>query len=185
MDAGPSGSFRSAIGAIGVVLAVFATLAGLPRLFGTRGSTLVGREAPDFNLKVVASGGALEQKSTLLALHELRGRAVVLDFWATWCGPCRAQAPIVDGIARRWSDHGVTVVGVDTDAPDQGDPGQFAVRHGLSYPIVHDVSGETSRAYGVEALPTLVVVSADGRIVAVRTGVTEDSELDRLVREAL
>jgi cytochrome c biogenesis protein CcmG, thiol:disulfide interchange protein DsbE len=173
------------MGAVGVVLAVFAVLAGLPRLFGSRGTALVGHDAPDFRLAVVASGGALQHDSSLLTLHELRGRPVVLDFWATWCGPCRAQAPIVDAVARRWSDRGVTVVGVDTDTSDQGDPGEFAVSHGLSYPIVHDLSGETSRDYGVEVLPTLVVVSGSGRIVAVRTGVTEGVEIDRLLRLAL
>jgi cytochrome c biogenesis protein CcmG/thiol:disulfide interchange protein DsbE len=179
------GSLRSALGAMGVVLAVFAGLAGLPRLFAMRGAALIGREAPDFQLRLVANGGALERDSTLLSLRALRGHPVVLDFWATWCGPCRVQAPIVDEIARRWSDRGVTVIGIDTDAPEQGDPGPFAVAHGLSYPIVHDVSGETSRDYGVSALPTLVVVSSEGRVVALRTGVTEGAEIERLIRGSL
>jgi thiol-disulfide isomerase/thioredoxin len=185
MEAGPPGSLRSAFGAIGVVLAVFAVLGGLPRLFPSPSAALVGHEAPDFRLKVVANGGALEAHSALLSLRDLRGRAVVLDFWATWCGPCRAQVPIVDAVARRWSDRAVTFVGVDTDAPDQGDPGEFAVSHRLSYPIVRDLSGATSRDYRVEALPTLVIVSNDGHVTAVRTGVTDGAEIERLLRQAM
>ena len=117
-------------------------------------------------------------------LSELRGHAVLLDFWATWCEPCRLEAPIVEQLSRRWRDRGVVVVGVDTDTPDQGDPARFAAAHGLTYPMVKD-DGRASRAYGVDALPTLVVVSRMGKIVAVRAGVTDDAELDRLVRQAL
>jgi hypothetical protein len=77
------------------------------------------------------------------------------------------------------------VVGVDTDTADQGDPRSFARTHGLSYPIVHDSVGVASRAYEVEDLPTLVMVSPVGKILAVRTGLTDEAELERLVRQAL
>jgi peroxiredoxin len=77
------------------------------------------------------------------------------------------------------------VVGVNTDTPDQGDPRAFAMAHNLTYPIVQDVSGEASRAFAVESLPTLVVVSRTGKITAVRTGMTDDAELERLIRQAL
>jgi hypothetical protein len=77
------------------------------------------------------------------------------------------------------------IVGIDTDGPDQGDPHAFAIARGLSYPIVQDRGGSASHAYGVDALPTLVVISRSGKIVAVRTGVTEGGELERLVRQAL
>jgi peroxiredoxin len=95
------------------------------------------------------------------------------------------QAPIVERLARRWRDRGVVAVGVSTDAPGQGDPRGFAMSRGLSYPIVDDGEGAASRTYGVEELPTLVVVSRSGKIVAVRTGVTDERELEGLIGEAL
>jgi thiol-disulfide isomerase/thioredoxin len=176
-------STQTTLGALGLVLALLAGFALLPRVFTPR-----IREAPDFNLAVVANGAGLGPAmadSKTLSLSELRGSAVLLDFWATWCAPCRAQAPIVDQLSRRWHDKGVVVVGVNTDSADQGDPRAFAMSHGLTYPIVHDTTGEASRAFAVESLPTLVVVSRTGKITAVRTGVTDDAELERLIRQAL
>jgi thiol-disulfide isomerase/thioredoxin len=173
---------------VGLIAALAIGFAVLPRLLHAPESALVGREAPDFQLSVVANGAARPeepQPGGRLRLRDLRGSAVLLDFWATWCGPCREEAPIVDALARRWKDRGVTVVGVDTDAPGEGDPRVFAMQHRLSYPIVRDAMGEASRRYGVDGLPTLVVVSRTGRVVAVRTGVTEEAELERLVSQAL
>jgi thiol-disulfide isomerase/thioredoxin len=182
-DAHSPGTTLRALALAGLLIAGFALL---PRLFtrGAGGNT-VGREAPDFALPIVANATAVAANAPLLRLSDLRGRAVLLDFWATWCGPCRAEAPIVDRVSRRWRDRGVVVVGVDTDTPDQGDPRAFAMTHGLTYPIVQDSSGGTSHSYDVDSLPTLVVVSPAGKVVAVRTGVTDDSELERLIRLAL
>jgi thiol-disulfide isomerase/thioredoxin len=182
-------SARSNLGVLGLIVLLLAGFAILPRILRRHHGASVGRPAPDFTLALVANGASLgdapREEETSLKLSELRGRAVLLDFWATWCEPCRLQAPIVDQVARRWHDRGVVVVGVDTDTPDQGDPRFFARAHGLSYPIVHDSVGVTSRAYDVEDLPTLVVVSRLGKIVAVRTGLTDEAELERLVRQAL
>jgi cytochrome c biogenesis protein CcmG/thiol:disulfide interchange protein DsbE len=166
-----------AVALLGVLLAGFAFL---PRLFPEQTGALLDHDAPDFRLEVVANG-----KPGALGVSDLRGSVVVLDFWATWCGPCRAETPILDALSRRWRDRGVTIVGVDTDTPDQGDPRAFAQAEGLSYPIVHDETGAVSRRYGVEGLPTLVVISPAGKVVAVRTGLTDDEELERLVRKAL
>jgi thiol-disulfide isomerase/thioredoxin len=175
---------RSTLGALGLVLLLVAGFALLPRVLHPRGAAGVGREAPDFALPVVANAVSTEKEETF-RLSGLRGRAVLIDFWATWCEPCRIEAPIVDRVARRWRDRGVAVVGVDTDTPGEGDPRSFALSRGLSYPIVQDSAGVASRAYRVDELPTLVVVSRTGKIVAVRTGITEDAELERLVQQGL
>ena len=188
-------STGSTLGALGLVLALLAGVAGLSRASRASPGRSIGRDAPDFTLPVVAnapvvagvtdSPGAKATDASALSLKALRGQAVVLDFWATWCGPCRAEAPIVDRVSRRWRDRGVVVVGVNTDLADQGDPRAFARAYGLSYPIVRDEEGLAQRAYDVDSLPTLVVVSKAGKIVAIRSGITDDGELERLVSEAL
>jgi thiol-disulfide isomerase/thioredoxin len=139
---------------------------------------LVGKDAPDFVLDVVWGGDTPK-----LALRELRGRPVLLDFWATWCGPCQAEAPIIDKIAQRYKDRGLAVVGVNTsDAPGRARP--WAMSRHLSFPVVYDAD-DVAPEYGVENLPTLILVSKDGKVLAVRTGITSDSELERLVSQAL
>jgi thiol-disulfide isomerase/thioredoxin len=188
MDAGDASSppsRASQAGVLGLLAVLLLGFALLPRIALMRNSSIVGRAGPDFSLAVVANGASLGGDGNPIHVSQLRGRAVLLDFWATWCPPCRVEAPIIDQIARRWRDRGVVVVGVDTDALDQGDPRAFAQSEGLSYPIVRDLQGEASRLYEVANLPTLVVLSRSGRVVAVRVGITDDAEIERLLRRAL
>lgn len=185
MDGDDPQSVRPTLSALALVLGVLAGVVLLPKVFGGAGSRMVGQQGPDFSLSVVANGATVGGDGRDLSIAGLRGHPVLLDFWATWCGPCRLEAPIVDSAARRWRDKGVIVVGVDTDTLEQGDPRQFAISHGLTYPIVQDATGEATRLYQVESLPTLVVLSPAGKVVAVRIGVTEDHELDGLIRRAI
>jgi len=178
-------STETTLGGLGLAIAVCAGFALLPRLFSREGGPLLGHDAPDFTLPIVANSETLGMGNATVTLSELRGKAVLLDFWATWCGPCRAQIPIVDQVARRWQGRGVVVLGVSTDATDEENLRQFAIARGLIYPILQDAVGLASRSYEVENLPTLVVVSPAGKVVAVRTGVTEDAELERIIRRAL
>jgi cytochrome c biogenesis protein CcmG, thiol:disulfide interchange protein DsbE len=186
MQVGDPRSTGTTLSALALVCALLLGIAIIPRVFAAHRAAVVGRDAPELSLAVVANGGSLVGSGgTDLKLSDFRGHAVVLDFWATWCHPCRIQAPIVDGIARRWRDQGVVVVGVDMDAPDQGDPRAFAQQAGLSYPIVRDTTGAAARAYDVDSLPTLVIVSREGKITAVRSGITGREELERLLRQAM
>ena len=165
---------------IAIVVALAAGFALIPR--ATAGCGMRDEEAPDFTADVLANAPAAEQKT--LTLSELRGKPVILDFWATWCGPCRASAPIVNAVSQRYRDRGLVVVGVNVD--DDTFPVVPVVRNmGLSFPIVYDSGKEISRDYGASTLPTLIVVSKEGKIVAVRHGVTSESDLDGLVRKVL
>jgi cytochrome c biogenesis protein CcmG/thiol:disulfide interchange protein DsbE len=163
-----------------LVVALLVGYAVFPRLF--HADVTEGKEAPDFALSIVAN--AYEKDQTAITMSQLRGHPVLLDFWATWCGPCQIEAPIVDRVAKRFKDRGLIVVGVNTSDPDSN-AGGWARAHGISYPIVFDAHDEVAHRYGVSSLPTLVVVSKTGKILALRSGITDDSDLESLVRDAL
>jgi thiol-disulfide isomerase/thioredoxin len=166
-----------------VVIALAAGFALVPRLTrGCEGSLASNEAAPDFSAKIVANGE--NPTETTLSLASLQGKPVLLDFWATWCGPCQAELPVVNGIAQRFKDRGLVVVGVNTsDEPGMAEA--YARKKRLSFPIVYDTANEVAKKYRVDNLPTLVIVSKEGKIVAVRHGITSDSDLDGLVRSVL
>lgn len=165
-----------------VVLALAAAFAFVPRLTNGCGKASGNEDAPDFTATVVAN--PLDPTQTTLTLGALRGHPVVLDFWATWCGPCQAEAPIVNAIAQRFRDKGLVVIGVNT-SDAEGLAEKYAAKKGLSFPIVYDDGNTIANKYKVDNLPTLIVVSKEGKIIAVRHGVTSDSDLERLVRQVL
>ncbi len=167
---------------INLVLLLGASLAFgamvLPR-FEPAAAKLRGMDAPDFTLPVVYGG----LPDSRVHLSDLRGKAVVLDFWASWCGVCRSQAPILDGVARQLQAENVIVIGINTgDRPDQAVA--FARSRSLSYASLLD-DGSVAAAYRANALPTLVVVSPSGKIAEVRQGLVRAAELERLLRGAL
>jgi cytochrome c biogenesis protein CcmG/thiol:disulfide interchange protein DsbE len=163
-----------------LALSVLFGFAILPRLFHGS-SPLVGHEAPDFALDVVYNG----ESGARIHLSDLKGHPVILDFWATWCGPCRAEAPVLDRVSRRHREKGLVVVGINTNDADERLAPAFAKQTGLSYPIVHDLEDRVAAIYGVVDLPTLVVINAQGNVIAVRSGLEDDGELDRLVNQAM
>jgi cytochrome c biogenesis protein CcmG/thiol:disulfide interchange protein DsbE len=169
-----------------IVVGLIGSFAILPRIFagGALAATqapLVGKPAPAFVLPVVANG---EKGETQVALADLKGSAVLLDFWATWCGPCRAEAPIVNAVAARFHDRGVKVLGINT-SDRAGLAAPWVRSHHIDYPIAFDGDGDTAHDYGVSAMPTLVIISRTGEVIGVREGMTDEGELESLLKKAL
>ncbi len=154
-------------------------IAVMPRLAPGRGG-MIGKPAPDITLAVAANG----DEGARMRLSDLRGKPVVLDFWATWCGPCNIQAPILDRVSRRYEKKGVVVLGINVDAAPEV-ARAFAVKKGLSYPILVDDGGSASHAYGANQLPSLVVIDKQGTVIAYVTGLVDENNLDEIVASAL
>ncbi|GAB4203018.1 MAG: hypothetical protein OHK0013_16810 [Sandaracinaceae bacterium] len=157
-------------------LAFMLVMAVTSDLCAPRSSPLVGEHAPPFVREVV--GGLGSASHDRIDLEALRGRTVVLDFWASWCPPCRASVPALDAFARAHPE--VSVIGVNVES----DRGAAFVRSahdslGASYPTVHDHDGTLQQAYGITNLPTLLVLDGDGVVRDAHVGVVDEDWLSR------
>jgi thiol-disulfide isomerase/thioredoxin len=140
---------------------------------------LIGAVAPPWSDVASASG---EFPETLAAL---RGRVVLLDFWATWCGPCRAMSSNLGALQARYGSRGLTVVGLSTE--DLQRVASFARQTAIPYPVASDQSAETTRSYGIVSLPTVVAIDKHGvvRDLAIGFDASAVARLDVTVRQLL
>jgi cytochrome c biogenesis protein CcmG, thiol:disulfide interchange protein DsbE len=144
--------------------------------------------APAVSLPVLAAADGLGPGGSTISTADLRGRVVVLNFWASWCQPCELEAPILEQVARRYRRAGdVVVVGVDVQDLREKALG-FVRDNGLTYPSLRDGSDSARRAYQVAAMPETFVVDPQGRIALKVPGqVTRPEQLtnaiDQLRRE--
>jgi thiol-disulfide isomerase/thioredoxin len=130
-----------------------------------------GQTAPAFTLE--RADGTRGQ----ISLAALRGRVVVLDFWATWCPPCLAMLPTLHELNAEWSDRGVAFVGVNSDGGiDPEALRAFLTQHAVPYPVGID-EGDIGSLYKVRSLPTLFVIGKDGTIRASFVGLTRKATL--------
>jgi thiol-disulfide isomerase/thioredoxin len=148
-----------------------------PSFLGARALSR-GTSAPDFALPLVPSAGGR------LSLGELRGRAVVMVFWATWCDACLAEIPVVEEISRLHPAEGLVVVGMNLEPEDRPGVARFLESHPLGFENV-SVDEATAAAYGVRVLPTIYVVDAAGRICRGFTGRTSGFRLKRAVEACI
>lgn len=128
-------------------------------------------EAPDFTL------ARLDGQP--LSLHDLRGHYVLLDFWATWCGPCRIEMPRLEDLQQKYAGRGLEVVGINSgERPER--VRQFLDRSGYNYTMLLDPDNQASRLYDTRYIPTLVVIDPNGDVRFYASGDYSEREL-RLV----
>ena len=168
------------IGGLVLAFSLFMGFFVLPQLGGRAKSALVGKPAPDFVLPYASP----DRRGTTQRLSDLQGKVVVLDFWASWCAPCRAQTPVLERVARSIGSDKLLVLGVGT-SDDRDQITRFLERKPTSYASVYDDEGMASSAYRVQALPTLIVIAKDGMVRASMSGVVSERDLTRAVNEAM
>ena len=118
-----------------------------------------GALAPPFSLKRLDGTGSI-------SLVSLRGKTVVLNFWASWCDPCKREAPTLEALWQQYRGKGVVVLGVDTGPDAKSDGRRFVAAHGITYPVVFDPNAVVaSNRYDVPALPVTYVLDSKGRVV--------------------
>jgi cytochrome c biogenesis protein CcmG/thiol:disulfide interchange protein DsbE len=113
-----------------------------------------------------------------LALDDLKGKAVVVNFWASWCIPCRDEAPVLQKTYERYRDRGLVVLGVDVN-DFKADARRFMKRYGITYPVAYDGKGSTVGKWGVRGFPETFVVDRTGTLVGERIEGAVDIERNR------
>lgn len=192
----------SRVPAVAIALGLFALLVGgcdkggsssSPR--GTVASTsraanvplpegLVGKPIPKFSLKDI--------NDKTLTNDGLAGKVFVLDFWATWCGPCKRLSPILDELQKEHGGEGLVVIGVDSGEHDANEkpiltkePAQkYAKEHGYSYTFAY-AGDELAAAWKIDSLPTIVIADRKGVVRAVFTQFTPKAELEKTIKPLL
>lgn len=137
-----------------------------------------GMPAPNFELS--GSTGKV-------SLQRLKGKVVYLDFWASWCGPCKQSFPWMNEMQKRYASKGLQVVAVNLDKNPQ-DAEQFLSEvGGASFPVVYDPSSSLPKTYGVKNMPTSILIGADGKVILHHNGFRSEDKasLERAFSQAL
>jgi peroxiredoxin len=139
----------------------------------------IGTPGPAWKLPLADGSGER------LALEDLAGKVVVLDFWSITCAPCRRQLPELKELWRKLKPRGVVVIGITAGGETLAELSEFGRAHRLDYPVVLDERGTVAAAYEVRTLPTLYVLDRGGRITAAHNGFWPLTDLATAVNEAL
>ena len=135
-----------------------------------------GQPAPDFNLR--------DSTGAEVKLSDYRGKAVLLNFWATWCRPCKVEVPMLMEFENRYKSGGLAVIGVSMDDDGWKSVMPYIAKNKLNYPVVIG-SQELAKKYGAESLPMTMLIDREGRLAGVHLGLVEEktweSEIDRLL----
>ena len=142
-------------------------------------------DAPSFDLDLLQAGEPGPRLNGLMsraaadgsvALDELRGTPIVLNFWASWCGPCKDEAPALDRAWRRAQRDGVLVLGINVQ-DSRSNARDFLRRFDVPYPSLRDTGPKVTRAYGVTGLPETLFIDGGGRVVGQVVGIVDDAAL--------
>jgi len=147
------------------------------RAHGPANGQLIGAVAPDFDLQTLDGGN--------LRLSSLRGKAVLLNFWATWCGPCKIEMPWFVQLQKEYGPQGFQIIGVAMDDASTDDIAKFAKDMDVNYPILLGKEAVGLSYGGVNVLPTTFFLDRDGKVIAREFGLQSRSVFVDHIKEAL
>ena len=158
--------------------AAFALLLAATAALATAGPLAPATLAPDFTLR------ALDGQK--LRLGEQRGRVVLVNFWATWCGPCRQEMPHLNKLYEKYRSSGFVLLGVNVD-DDTRQAAGVADKLGVKFPVLPDADKRVSRQYDLSAMPSTVLIDRDGKVRYLHRGYQSGYEdtYDKQIRELL
>ncbi len=149
--------------AAGIAWIMFSSVPANATTNGSIPSPHQGFLAPDFSLEQLGGGE--------ITLSSLRGQVVILNIWASWCPPCRAEMPALQRVYESNRGRGLYVLGIHTTFQDrEGAANEFAMQHDISFPILLDRAGSVSRMFQMQALPTTFFIDREGIIQEVVIG---------------
>ncbi len=138
----------------------------------------VGAAAPDFTLRTLSGSN--------MRLQEQRGQVVLVNFWATWCGPCRKEMPHLNRIADKYKSAGLVLLGVNVD-DDVRNAADLAAKLGVKFPVLLDTDKKVSRLYDLNSMPSTMVIDRSGKVRFVHRGYQDGYEdlYDKQIRDLL
>lgn len=170
-----------------VILIVVAVVISLMLVFGIQktrhnrpnsASSLQGKPAPDFSL------ASVDGKATL-KLSDYKGKAILLNFWATWCEPCKIEMPWFVELQKQYGPQGLQVLGVAMDDTDPKDISEFAHKMGVNYPIAVGKEAVGDQYGGIPYLPSTFYIDRDGKVIDRVYGLVSRSEIEDDIKKAL
>jgi peroxiredoxin len=127
--------------------------------------------APDFTLTA--------QSGKPVGLTQFKGQVVMLNFWASWCGPCRQEMPLLDSIYKKYGKLGFTMIGVNVE-PDSKAANDWLKQTPVTFPILYDTDSKVSKLYGVSGMPSTVIVDRKGTVRMIHRGYKPGDEEEYL-----
>lgn len=160
-----------------IILLVIVMLGGYAiasNVMGSNGKPEIGKKAPNFNL--------LGLDGNVHKLDDFKGKALVINFWGTWCKPCVKEMPALQAQSEKWKDKGVVVIGINA-GEDRMSVENFVKQVDVSFPVFLDPNKEAVQNYGISPLPITFFVSADGIVNNIHTGQLDLSTLDTQIEQ--
>jgi peroxiredoxin len=161
----------------GLIVAGYVGLADPLRADGGDKTEPLPQMAPEWNLK------DLDGKD--IKLSDFKGKVVILDFWATWCGPCKLEIPGFVSLQKEYADRGLMVIGISLDEGDPKLVKSFAKRMAMNYPVLLGNNKITSDYGGIEAIPTTLIIDQRGMIIGKHVGYVEKQEFESEIKKLL